>query len=99
MVREGCRFACGQFVFTHEQMDVDAQSSLANDLLHAFAGRFGGVLTLPVKVVVVDPVVHVFECVGSTLLVECDQQDMGLLLGQHHMAGIPVAGVERFRST
>ena len=53
-------------------------------------GRFGGVLALPVKVVVVDTVVHVFECAGSTLLVECDQQDM---------ADIPVAGVERFRST
>jgi hypothetical protein len=50
VVSEGGRFACGQFVFAHKQMDVDAQSGVADDLLAALAARVGGVLALPVKV-------------------------------------------------
>jgi hypothetical protein len=37
VVSEGCRFACGQLVFAHKQMDVDAQSGVADDLLAALA--------------------------------------------------------------
>jgi hypothetical protein len=37
MVSEGGRFACGRFVFAHKQMDVDAQSGVADDLLAALA--------------------------------------------------------------
>jgi hypothetical protein len=37
VVGEGGRFACGQFVFAHKQMDVDAQSGVADDLLAAHA--------------------------------------------------------------
>ena len=85
MVGEGGRFACGQLVFAHKQMDVDAQSGVADDLLAAFAARVGGVLALPVKVAVIDPVVHVLVLVGLALLVDRDQQDVRLFLGQHHM--------------
>ncbi len=82
----GGRFACGQFVFAHKQMDVDAQSGVADDLLTAPAARVGGVLALPVKVAVIDPVVHVFVRVGLALLVDRDQQDVRLFGGQHHLA-------------
>ncbi len=99
MVGEGCRFASGQFVFAHKQMDVDAQSGVANDLLAALAARVGGVLALPVKVAVIDPVVHVFVFIHLALFVDRDQQDVSLFRGQHHMADISVAGVECFRST
>jgi hypothetical protein len=54
VVGEGGRFACGQFVFAHKQMDVDAQSGVADDLLAALAAGVGGVLALPVKVAVID---------------------------------------------
>jgi hypothetical protein len=37
VVSEGGRFACGRFVFAHKQMDVDAQSGVADDLLAALA--------------------------------------------------------------
>jgi hypothetical protein len=37
VVGEGGRFACGQFVFAHKQMDDDAQSGVADDLLAALA--------------------------------------------------------------
>ena len=86
MVGEGGRFACGQLVFAHKQMDVDAQSGVADDLLAALAARVGGVLALPVKVAVIDPVVHVLVLVRLALLVDRDQQDVRLFGGQHHMA-------------
>ncbi len=70
MVSEGGRFACGQFVFAHKQMDVDAQSGVADDLLAALAARVGGVLALPVKVAVINPVVHVLVLVRLALLVD-----------------------------
>jgi hypothetical protein len=54
VVGEGGRFACGQLVFAHKQMDVDAQSGVADDLLAALAAGVGGVLALPVKVAVID---------------------------------------------
>ena len=54
------------------------------------------VLALPVKVRVIDPVVHVLVLVSSALFVERDQQDVGLFLGQHHMADVSAAGVVRF---
>jgi hypothetical protein len=54
VVGEGGRFACGQFVFAHKQMDVDVQSGVADDLLAALAAGVGGVLALPVKVAVID---------------------------------------------
>ena len=69
MVGEGCRFACGQFVFAHKQMDVDAQSGVADDFLAALASWVGGVLALQVKVAVIDPVVHVLVLVGLALFV------------------------------
>ena len=76
-------------------MDVDAQSGVADDLLAALAARVGGVLALPVKVAVIDPVVHVLVLVGPALLVDRDQQDVRLFGGQHHMADVPIAGVVR----
>ena len=93
MVGEGGRFACGQFVFAHKQMDVDAQSGVADDLLAALAAWVGGVLALPVKVAVIDSVVHVLVRVGPALLVDRDQQDVRLFGGQHHMTDVPIAGV------
>ena len=78
MVSEGGRFACSQLVFAHKQMDVDAQSSVADDLLAALAARVGSVLALPVKVVVIDPVVHVLVLVGPALFVDRDQRDVRL---------------------
>ncbi len=51
-------------------MDVDAQSGVADDLLAALAARVGGVLALPVKVVVIDPVVHVLVRVCLALFVD-----------------------------
>jgi hypothetical protein len=48
-------------------MDVDAQSGVADDLLAALAARVGGVLALPVKVAVIDPVVHVLVSISSAL--------------------------------
>jgi hypothetical protein len=74
-------------------MDVDAQSGVADDLLAALAARVGGVLALPVKVPVIDPVVHVLVLVRPALLVDCDQQDVRLFGGQHHMTDVPIAGV------
>jgi len=88
VVGEGCRFACGQFVFAHKQMDVDAQSGVADDLLAALAAWVCGVLALPVKVAVIDPVVHVLVFVRLALFVDRDQQDVRLFGGQHHMAGM-----------
>lgn len=88
MVSEGGRFACGQFVFAHKQMDVDAQSGVADDLLAALAARVGGVLALQVKVAGIDPVVHVLVLVRFALLVDRDQQDVRLFGGQHHMTGM-----------
>ena len=67
MVSEGGRFACGQLVFAHKQMDVDAQSGVADDLLAALAARVGGVLALPVKVAVSSPVVYVLVRVSTAL--------------------------------
>ena len=67
MVSEGRRFACGQLVFAHKQMDVDAQSGVADDLLAALAARVGGVLALPVKVAVSSPVVYVLVRVSTAL--------------------------------
>ena len=80
MVSEGSRFACGQFVFAHKQMDVDAQSGVADDLLTALAAGVGGVLALPVKVAAIDPVVHVLVLVCLALLVDRDQQNVRLFL-------------------
>jgi len=59
---------------------------VTDDVVAAFAGRVGGVLALPVKVRVIDPVVHVLVLVSPALFVERDQQDVRLFLGQHHMA-------------
>jgi hypothetical protein len=56
VVSEGSRFACGQLVVAHKQMDVDAQSGVADDLLAALAAWVGGVLALSVKVAVINPV-------------------------------------------
>jgi hypothetical protein len=67
VVCEGSRFACGQLVFAHKQMDVDAQSGVADDLLAALAARVGGVLALPVKVAVSSPVVYVLMRVSTAL--------------------------------
>ena len=69
-------------------------AGVADDVVAAFAGRVGGVLALPVKVRVIDPVVHVLVLVSPALFVERDQQDVRLFLGQHHMVNIPIAGVE-----
>lgn len=66
---------------------------MADDFVAAFAGRVGGVLALPVKVRVIDPVVHVLVLVSPALFVERDQQDVRLFAGQHHMADFPIAGV------
>lgn len=66
---------------------------MADDFVAAFTGRVGGVLALPMKVRVIDPVVHVLVLVSPALFVERDQQDVRLFLGQHHMADIPIAGV------
>jgi len=52
-------------------------------------------LALPVKVAVIDPVVHVLVLVGPALFVDRDQQDMRLFGGQHHMADVSAAGVAR----
>ena len=49
MIGEGGRFACGQFALAHKQIGIDAQSSVADDLLAALAAGVGGVLALPVK--------------------------------------------------
>ena len=76
-------------------MDVDAQSGVADDLLAALAARVGVVLALPVKVAVIDPVVHVLVFVSPALFVDRDQQDVRLFGGQHHMADVPIAGVVR----
>jgi hypothetical protein len=43
---------------------------VANDHLAAFAARVGGVLALPVKVAVIDPVVHVLVRVSPILSTE-----------------------------
>jgi hypothetical protein len=43
----------------------------------------------------VDPVIHVLVLVRFALLVERDQQDVRLFLGQYHMPGMPVARVKR----
>ena len=94
VVREGGGLADGQLGVAHKEVDVDAQSGVADDFVAAFAGRVGGVLALPVKVRVIDPVVHVLVLVSPALFVERDQQDVRLFLGQHHMADIPIAGVE-----
>jgi hypothetical protein len=67
VVGEGGRFACGQLVFAHKQMDVDAQSGVADDLLAALAARVGGVLALPMKVAVIDPVVYVLVRVSTAV--------------------------------
>jgi hypothetical protein len=67
VVGEGGPFACGQLVFAHKQMDVDAQSGVADDLLAALAARIGGVLALPVKVAVSSPVVYVLTSVSTAL--------------------------------
>jgi hypothetical protein len=48
-------------------MDVDAQSGVVDDFAAAFAGRVGGVLALPVKVRVIDPVVHELVFVSTAL--------------------------------
>lgn len=93
MVGEGGCFTCGQLVFAHKQMDVDAQSGVADDLLAALAARVGGVLALPVKVAVIDPVVHVLVLVGLALLVDRDQQDVHLFGGQHHMTGMQMGSL------
>ncbi len=74
-------------------MDVDAQSGVADDFLPALAAWVGGVLALPVKVAVIDPVVHVLVLVGLALFVDRDQQDVRVFGGQHHMTDVPVAGV------
>ena len=66
---------------------------MADDFVAAFAGRVGGVLALPVKVRVIDPVVHVLVLVSPALFVERDKQDVRLFGGQHHMVDIPIAGV------
>ncbi len=87
MVGEGGRFACGHFVFAHKQMNVDAQSGVADDLLAALAAGVGGVLALPVKVAVIDPVVHVLVLVGLALFVDRDQQDVRLISRWHYMTG------------
>jgi len=60
---------------------------VADDFVAAFAGRVGGVLALPVKVRVIDPVVHVLVLVSPALLVERDQQDVRLFLRWHYIAG------------
>ena len=86
VVGEGSGLASSQFAVAHKEMDVDAQSGVTDDVVAAFAGRFGGVLALPVKVRVIDPVVHVLVLVSPALFVERDQQDVRLFLGQHHMA-------------
>ena len=67
MVGEGGRFACGQLVFAHKQMDVDPQSGEADDLLAALAARVGGVMALPVKVAAIDTVVYVLVRVRLAL--------------------------------
>lgn len=54
---------------------------MADDFVAAFAGRVGGVLALPVKVRVIDPVVHVLVLVRPALFVERDQQDVRLFFG------------------
>ena len=66
---------------------------MTDDFVAAFSGRVGGVLTLPVKVRVIDPVVHVLVFVSPALFVERDQQDVRFFLCQHNMADIPIAGV------
>jgi hypothetical protein len=43
---------------------------VADDVVAAFAGRVGGVLALPVKVRVIDPVVHVLVRVSPGLQTE-----------------------------
>jgi len=78
VVCEGCGLASGQFAIAHKEMDVDAQSGVTDDFVAAFAGRVGGVLALPVKVRVIDPMVHVLVLVSSALFVERDQQDVRL---------------------
>ena len=49
VVRERCGLACGQLGVANKEMDVDAQSGVADDFVAAFAGRVGGVLALPVN--------------------------------------------------
>ena len=60
---------------------------MADDFVAAFAGRVGGVLALPVKVRVIDPVVHVLVLVSPALFVERDQQDVRLFWRWHYMIG------------
>ncbi len=66
---------------------------MADDFVAAFAGRVGGVLALPMKVRVIDPVIHVLVLVSPALFFERDQQDVRLFVRQHPIADFPIAGV------
>ena len=87
-------FAALQFVLAHKQVDGNPQFFMLDDFLAALALWRGGVLTLPMKVTLIHPMVQVTVVLCLALLIECDQQDMDFFVIQRHMAAVPIAGIE-----
>jgi hypothetical protein len=80
--------------FTHKQVNLPAIFLVTNDASALSGFGCSGVLALPVKRVVVNPMVKVFVIRGLSLLVQGDEQHMGLLSVQHNVPHVPQALVE-----
>ena len=93
-VDKRCSLAALQLVLAHEKVDGNTQFFMLNDFLAALALWRGGVLTLPMKVTLIHPMVQVTVVLCLALLIECDQQDMDFFVIQRHMAAVPIAGIE-----
>ena len=83
------RFTGLQFVLPYKQMDGKTQFFVLDHLPTPTALRRRGVLTLPVKTVLIDPMVQVSLFFDLPLLVQGHQQNLGLLIRQYDMTTVP----------
>ena len=66
-------FSIEQLVLPHKQMDANAELGMVNDFLSSPTIGRSGILALPMKIGVIDPVVQVAVVLRATLLIKCHE--------------------------
>ena len=74
-------FSFEQLVCPNKQVDGDTQLRMLDNFLPSFTDWCGGILALPMKISVVDPVVQVALVLRLALFVQCHKQYMHFFIG------------------
>lgn len=91
MINEGRTFAVLQLRFTHKQMDCESFLLVLDNVPSSFVARCCGILALPMKGAVIDPMIDVPMVCCLALLIQRYQQHHCVLAGQRHMPDVSIA--------